>query len=109
MLDLTGIPVVDNHCHPVLLNQHMDGVQFRGYCTEATDAIFAEEHIPNTVYYLWLLRQMAIFYGCERDEETILEVRNKLATDALIPNVIHLNVWDSLGAVAPSRCCDWRL
>ena len=72
MLDLTGIPVVDNHCHPVLLNQHMDGVQFRGYCTEATDAIFAEEHIPNTVYYLWLLRQMAIFYGCERDEETIL-------------------------------------
>ncbi len=52
MLDLTGIPVVDNHCHPVLLNQHMDGVQFRGYCTEATDAIFAEEHIPNTVYYL---------------------------------------------------------
>lgn len=89
MLDLTGIPVVDNHCHPVLLNQHMDGVRFRGYCTEAADAIFAEEHIPNAVYYLWLLRQMAIFYGCERDEETILEVRNKLATDALIEHLFR--------------------
>src|SRR2546423_594839 len=96
MLDLTGIPVVDNHCHPVLLNQHMDGVQFRGYCTEATDAIFAEEHIPNTVYYLWLLRQMAIFYGCERDEETILEVRNKLATDALIEHLFRAANIDTL-------------
>src|SRR5438132_5319860 len=96
MLDLTGIPVVDNHCHPVLLNQHLDGVQFRGYCTEATDAIFAEEHIPNTVYYLWLLRQMAIFYGCERDEETILEVRNKLATDALIEHLFRAANIDTL-------------
>src|SRR5450755_386943 len=45
MLDLTSIAVVDNHCHPVLLNQHLDALSFRGYCTEATDASFAEQHV----------------------------------------------------------------
>ena len=78
MLDLTTIPVVDNHCHPVLLNQHMDALQFRSYCTEANDASFAEVHVPHTVYYLWLLRQMATVYGCERNEEDILATRNRL-------------------------------
>jgi predicted TIM-barrel fold metal-dependent hydrolase len=45
MLNLSSIPVVDNHCHPVLLDQHMDIRRFRSYCTEATATIFAEKHV----------------------------------------------------------------
>ncbi len=66
MLDLTAIPVVDNHCHPIFLNQHMDTLQFRNCFTEGTDSSFAEKHVANSVYYLWLVRQVADFYGCER-------------------------------------------
>lgn len=89
MLDLTNIPVVDNHCHPVLLNQHLDALSFRGYCTEATDASFAEQHIPNTVYYRWLLRQMALFYGCEYTEESILAARNHMGADDLLEHLFR--------------------
>ena len=96
MLDLTAIPVVDNHCHPVLLTQHMDAIQFRGYCTEATDPVFAEKHVSNTVYYLWLLRQMALFYGCERNEESILSTRNKLSNEALIERLFRAANIDTL-------------
>ena len=96
MLDLTAIPVVDNHCHPVLLDQHMDIVHFRGYCTEATDPIFAEEHVPNTVYYLWLLRQMATVYGCDRNEEAILAARNKLGNEALVEHLFRAANIDTL-------------
>src|SRR5216684_1510715 len=96
MLDLTAIPVVDNHCHPVLLNQHMDALRFRGYCTEATDASFAERHVPNTVYYLWLLRQMAIFYGCAQNEEDILAARNQLGSDALLEHLLRAANIDTL-------------
>ena len=96
MLDITSIPVVDNHCHPVLLNQHMDALRFRSYCTEATDPSFAEKHVPNTVYYLWLLRQMATFYGCERNEDDILAARNKLGADTLLEHLLRAANIDTL-------------
>ena len=89
MLDITSIPVVDNHCHPVLLNQHMDALRFRSYCTEASDPSFAEKHVPNTVYYLWLLRQMATFYGCERNEDDILAARSRLGSDTLLEHLLR--------------------
>ncbi len=88
MFDLTGIPVVDNHCHPVLLKQQMDVVEFRSFFTEATDASFAEKHIPHTVYYLWMLRQLATFYDCDRSEEAIVTKRNSLSADELLERVI---------------------
>ncbi len=96
MLDLTSIRVVDNHCHPVLLNQHMDALQFRSYCTEANDASFAEVHVPHTVYYLWLLRQMATVYGCERNEQDILATRNRLGSDALLEHLLRAANIDTL-------------
>ena len=96
MLDITSIPVVDNHCHPVLLNQHMDALRFRSYCTEATDPSFAEKHVPNTVYYLWLLRQMATFFGCERNEDDILAARNRLGADALLEHLFRAANIDTL-------------
>lgn len=84
MLDLTDIPVVDNHCHPVLRDQHMDAVQFRSYFTEATDANFAEKHVAHSVYYLWMLCQLAIFYGCSRTEDDVLAAHNSMNADALL-------------------------
>src|SRR5258708_37430347 len=84
MLDLTTIPVVDNHCHSVLSNQHMGPLDFRRYFTEGTASSLAEKHIHNTVYYLWMLRQMATFYGCQNTEEDILAARNNLDADTLI-------------------------
>ncbi len=96
MLDLTSIAVVDNHCHPVLLDQRMDAVRFRGYFTEAADASFAEQHLPNTVYYLWLIRQAAICYGCERTEEAVLEARNRLDADSLLERLWRVANIDTL-------------
>ena len=96
MLDITSIPVVDNHCHPVLLNQQMDALRFRSYCTEATDPSFAEKHVPNTVYYLWLLHQMATFYGCERNEDDILAARSRLGSDTLLEHLLRAANIDTL-------------
>ncbi|MGB8344113.1 MAG: amidohydrolase family protein [Ktedonobacteraceae bacterium] len=96
MLDLTTIAIVDNHCHPVLLNQHMDARRFRGYCTEATDAAFAGQHVANTVYYLWLLRQLATFYGCENDEAAIIAARNSHDGDSLIERLFRAANFDAL-------------
>ncbi len=98
MLDLTSIPVVDNHCHPVLLNQKMDVLRFRGYFSEASDPVFAEQHVPNSVYYLWMLRQMALFFGClsKNDEDEVIAARNKLEADTLIEHLYRAARIDTL-------------
>ncbi len=96
MLDLSTIAVVDNHCHPVLLDQHMDALRFRSYCTEATDTSFAEKHVPNTIYYLWLLRQLAAFYDCASEETAIIAARDMVGSDALIERLFRAANIDTL-------------
>lgn len=98
MLDLTTIPVVDNHCHPVVLEQKMDTLRFRSYFTEASDPVFAEQHVINSVYYLWMLRQMALFFGCQSksDEDEVLTARNKLDADTLIEHLYRAARIDTL-------------
>jgi hypothetical protein len=98
MLDLTSIPVVDNHCHPVLLEQKMDALTFRAYFTEANDARFAEQHVPNSVYYLWMLRQMATFSGCQSksNEDEVIAARNRLEADTLVERLYRAAGIDTL-------------
>lgn len=98
MLDLTSISVVDNHCHPVLLEQKMDLLTFRAYLTEANSPVFAEQHVANSVYYLWMLRQMATFFGCQskNDEDEVLAARNRMEADTLIEHLYRAARIDTL-------------
>ncbi len=96
MLDLTNISTVDNHCHPVLLNQHLDAVRFRGYFTEASDSSLAEHHVQNSVYYLWALHQLATFFGCAHTEEDVLAARNSMGSDALLEHLYRAANIDTL-------------
>lgn len=89
MLDLSAIAVIDNHCHPLLLQQQMDVRAFRSYFTEATDASFIEQHVQHTVYYRWMVRQMADFYACSRTEEAILATRNNLSVEELVKRLVR--------------------
>jgi len=108
MLDLNGIPIVDNHCHPMLLQQNMDTLQFRSYFSEATHASFALKHVPNSVYYLWLLRQLANIYGTGRAEDAIIAARNSQSSDGLLRSLIQAANIDTLildiGHPAPDEC-----
>jgi uncharacterized protein len=50
MLDLTPIPVVDNHCHPMYRDQQLDVPRLRRLFTEAT----SPDYTSNGPF-LWLL------------------------------------------------------
>src|SRR5689334_16965424 len=89
MLNLDTIPLIDNHCHPVLREQRMDVLQFRGYFSEAAHPDFAQRHIHRTIYYLWLLRQLAQVYGCNPVEEEIIAARNSITTDELLQLLLN--------------------
>jgi hypothetical protein len=77
-VDLNATALIDNHCHPVLREQQMQPLEFRSYFSEATHPDFAQRHISESVYYLWLLRQLADFYHCQPIEDEIIAVRNSM-------------------------------
>lgn len=88
MLDLDNIPAIDNHCHPILSEQHMDVLRFRRCFSEATHPDFAQQHLPTTIYYTWLLRQLATIYQCAPQEEAIITARNRLSVEALLAHLL---------------------
>lgn len=96
MLDLQNIAVIDNHCHPVLLEQQMDVLHFRSYFTEATHPDFAQKHVHHTVYYIWLLRQLSTVYSCPPVEDEVLAARNRFQGTALLAHLVGAANIDTL-------------
>lgn len=89
MLDLTPIPVVDNHCHPMYHDQQLDVPRLRRLFTEATSTDFANKHIPNSVHYLWAIRQMARFYGCPATEQEVVAAHNSRSPETLLADLVR--------------------
>lgn len=93
MLDLAQLPVVDVHCHPFLNRGPVDADQFtdltafgggsRQYLEEGgvavTDAVHAElQRVKrDTLYFRRMVRDLAAFFGCAPDLDTVLSHRNR--------------------------------
>jgi predicted TIM-barrel fold metal-dependent hydrolase len=75
-VDLTQIPVVDNHCHGILRDQTFDDLAiWRQSFTESTDPDMARDHVASTTLYQRLIRTLADFLGCEPEEEVVFAAR----------------------------------
>src|ERR687897_3878389 len=75
-VDLTQIPVVDNHCHGILRDQTFDDVaSWRQSFTESTEPQMARDHVASTTFYRRLIRTLADFLGCEPEEEVVFAAR----------------------------------
>lgn len=84
-LDLTEIPVIDQHCHPFTKDWFSTDVpSFRACFTEGR--LRVEATVPSLVYYRWALFEMrqALGLASDADEETILAARAAQADDYLI-------------------------
>ena len=81
-MDLTGIPVVDHHVHALRRTHPADAIAYRSAFTESGDPAQLRNHVPHSVYYRWLLREIATALGCAPTEEAVLEARRRYATPA---------------------------
>jgi uncharacterized protein len=76
VVDLTRVPVVDNHCHGILLDQTFgDVASWRGAFTESTDPGMARDHVATTSFYGRLTRTLADFLACEPEEQAVFAAR----------------------------------
>ncbi len=72
MLDFSHVPLVDNHCHSLLRRQPQTVEQFRACFSESYFSEMAREHVEQTVFYQWALRELGELYQCEPVTEAIL-------------------------------------
>ena len=67
------IPVIDNHCHPIVRDQQLTLDRWIHYFSPSHDT---GPNVPYTVYYRWAVRQLAAYFGVEPNAEAVLEARN---------------------------------
>ena len=76
-INLTQVPVVDNHCHGIMQDQTFDDLAiWRHSFTESTDPGMARDHVASTAFYRRLIRTLADFLGCEPEEEAVFTARS---------------------------------
>ena len=96
-IDLSSIPLADNHCHGIYRTQApLDVAAWRGLFTESTDQGMRSKHVTTTLFYRRLVREMAIFFDCEPTEEAILAARQKLDEQDLIRGFLRAANFDVL-------------
>ncbi|HEX2742486.1 MAG TPA: amidohydrolase family protein [Rubrobacter sp.] len=75
-VDLTQVPVVDNHCHGIMHDQTFDDIaSWRLAFTESTDQIMPRDHVATTSLYRRMVRTLAGFLGCVPEEEAVFAAR----------------------------------
>jgi uncharacterized protein len=76
-VDLSDVPVVDNHAHPLALQQPQDVESFRRYWSESPATQLVRDDLPHSVNYLWTLRRLGDCLGVEASEDAILRYRSE--------------------------------
>ena len=77
-VDLTQVPVVDNHCHGVSRDQTFQNLaSWRLAFTESTDPGMARDHVASSAFYRRLIRTLADFLGCEPEEGVVFATRSR--------------------------------
>ena len=89
-IDLTGVAVVDNHCHGIRPGGAGDDApSFRRAFTESADPRMPSEHVATTAFYRRLLRALAHFLGCESDEGAVLAARAGMDSQELAGGLLR--------------------
>src|SRR4028118_1736194 len=75
-VDLSQVPVVDNHCHGGTPDHAFGGrVAWRRQFTESTDPGMPREHVATTALYRRLIRTLVPFLDCDPTEAALFAAR----------------------------------
>ena len=83
-MDLDAVPILDQHCHALLRDGTVaDAVAYAGFFTESGDPTMHARHVPETIFYRWAIRELAVVFGCAPTTEAVLTARRGMSADAL--------------------------
>ncbi|MBI3522392.1 MAG: amidohydrolase family protein, partial [Chloroflexi bacterium] len=84
-LDLSAIPILDQHCHPLLRDGGgaLAPVDYQRFFSESGEAEMHARHAPTTIFFRWALKELAALLRCEPAVEAVLAARARAGADAL--------------------------
>ena len=89
-LDLSGIPILDQHCHPLLREGgRLTAVEYQRFFSESGEAEMHERHAPTAIFFRWALKELATFLGCPPTVEAVLAARAAVGTHALADRMLR--------------------
>lgn len=88
-LDLSAIPIVDNHCHSLLRLQPPDDDAFRMHLTESYYPEIARDDVPHSLFYQWTLRELAGLLDCEPTPEAVHAARRERGLEWLTREIVQ--------------------
>jgi predicted TIM-barrel fold metal-dependent hydrolase len=88
-IDLTDVPVVDNHCHAVEADQTVDVPAWRQFFTESPDTSMRSRDVAETAFYRRLIRAMSGHFGVAGEEEPVIEARASRTAEELVSSMFH--------------------
>lgn len=77
-MDLSAIPIVDQHAHNLLRPEHARAFAYPSAFTEGYAAEVVTHHVRETIFFRRSMREIAALLGCAPTLEAILETRERL-------------------------------
>jgi hypothetical protein len=112
MVDTSGLPVVDVHCHPFLDRGPLNAETFTNITAfgggspafmeaggiAVDDAVHAElwRNKQDVLYFRFMVRQLSAFFGCEPELEAIIAARNRAVAEGYSDYVRRLYAADNI-------------
>ena len=83
-LDLSSLPILDQHCHPLLREgSRFRAAEYQRFFSESDQATMYERHAATTIFFRWALKELAAFLGCAATVDGVLVARAALGDEAL--------------------------
>jgi predicted TIM-barrel fold metal-dependent hydrolase len=77
-LDLSNIPIVDHHSHPLRRTQPASPDDWLGYFTESSDPDLILQHVPHTLFFHYAVQALGVLLNCEATAVAVLKERDRL-------------------------------
>ena len=82
-LDLSGIPIVDQHCHSLLRDGRVTAAEYPRFFTESAEAEMRAVHAAQTIFFRWAVKELAGYFGCAPAVEAVVAARSAMPVDTL--------------------------
>ena len=79
-IDLADVPIIDHHCHALnKTNPPQTVAQYQVYFSESGDPLVKQRDVPHSIMWMWGIRELADYFGCDPTPKAVLEARTTRA------------------------------
>ncbi len=77
-IDLSRAPIIDHHAHALIKTQPQTTADLQAFFTESPDPAIKARYVPDTLLWMWGIRELAAYFQCEVTPGAVLAARNAI-------------------------------